>query len=69
MYCISLWILKLFIRSIRKKIFIYLYINIFNLKIFLINHIGCLKNLIFIFHHAEYIISKLITYLKFIINE
>lgn len=51
------------------KILIYLYINILNLKIFLINHIGSLKNLIFIFHHAEYIISKSITYLKFIINE
>lgn len=33
------------------------------------NYIGCLKNLIFIFYYVEYIIFKLIIYLKFIINE
>lgn len=42
---------------LEKKIFIYLYINIFNLKIFLMNHIGCLKNLIFIFHQQQNILS------------
>lgn len=67
MYCISFWILKYMFYQ--KKIFIYLYINIFNLKIFLMNYIGCLKNLIFIFYYVEYIIFKLIIYLKFIINE